>query len=68
MKKSYKILAIARHVITLDAYNEEDATELAAQIPLTKWDDFVALDFEVLDVNPLDDYEDAPRDEWGATP
>jgi hypothetical protein len=63
MKKAYKILAIARHVITLDAYNEEDATELAAQIPLTKWDDFVALDFEVLDVNPLDDYDDASRDE-----
>jgi hypothetical protein len=36
MKKAYKILAIARHVITLDAYNEEDATEFAAQIPLTK--------------------------------
>jgi hypothetical protein len=63
MKKAYKILAIAEHVITLDAYNEEDAIELAAQIPLTKWDDLVAFNFEILAINPLDDYDDISRDE-----
>jgi hypothetical protein len=63
MKKSYKIIVLVRHVIMIDAYNEEDAIEQAEQTPLNHWDDFKIFDYEITDINPLDDYDDAPRDD-----
>ena len=63
MKKSYKVAMFVRHVITLDAYNEKDAIEQAEQTPLNRWDDIKIFDYEITDINPLDDYDDISRDE-----
>jgi hypothetical protein len=63
MKNAYEVAVFVRHTITLDAYNEEDAIEQAEQTPLNRWDDIKIFDYEITDINPLDDYEDESRDD-----
>lgn len=62
MTRAYKIEAVVRYQITVDAYNEDDAVERADQIPFKNWeqDD---VEYEVLEVDPEDNYEDASRDD-----
>lgn len=63
MKKSYKIAALVRHVITVNAYNGEDALEQSYMLPFKSWGDFKVLKYDIIDIDLFDDYEDASRDD-----
>ena len=62
-KNAYRVQATVTFLITLDAYDEEEALDRADQTPFRNWDERVNIEYEILSVNPDDDYEDASRDD-----
>ena len=63
LKRAYRIEATVRYQITVDDYDAETATEQAVSIPFDNWH-LKSIDTELVSVDPFDDYEDEPRDEY----